>query len=208
MKKLFSIFRYAALDQNGIVVQLLGLYPAVVLATSGKEGLIMGLFITLLLSVSGFLFSLFRHLMTEGVRLCVLALIVGTQCAAISLFMKAYFPTFFSTHQIFFEMLCVTGLVFARGESFTRYHNAVKSFADSFGTGIGYTAILFVLGLLREFLGQGTLFTGSIFQFHFSFFKPLPLLLEPAGGLLVLGALVAIFGKVRRMIQKKEEKTL
>ena len=205
MKNLLNIFRFASLDQNGILIQLLGLYPAVVLCVSGKEGLVMGFFVTLLLLVTCFLFSLIRPLVSENVRLIVLALLVGTQCAALSLFVKAYFPAFFSAHQIFFEMLCVTGLVFARGDTYARFNSPIKSLFDALGTGVGYTAVLILLGLIREFFGAGTLFDGTFLKVSFSLFPPMGVLIQPAGGLILLGFFVALYQAMRRK-QKKEEK--
>ncbi len=206
MKRLFATLRYAALDQNGILVQLLGLFPAVVLSTRGKDGLIMGLFITLVLIFTSFFTSLFRKAFTDGIRLLVIVLISSTVSTVLSLVTKALLPTLFSQMQIFFEMLCVTGIIFARSEIYARFKPAAKSVFDALGTGIGVTAVLFILGLLREFFGAGTLFSGTPLQIKISLLPKMDLFLRPAGGLLMLGVLVAIFRVINEKIKKMPER--
>lgn len=206
MKKFLSLLRYSALDQNALLVQLLGLYPAVVLTTSGKGGFIMGFFVTLVLILTGCFMSLLRPLLSEHTRLCVAMLLIATESTALSLLAQAYFPGLFSKYSVFFEMLCVCSIILARSETFSRHAPLVKSFWDALGTGVGYTAVLFILGLTREFLGAGTLFSSTPFAIQFSFFSPIKVFLHPAGSLLLLGFLTAAFQSIRRKNEAAKEK--
>lgn len=206
MKKLFEIFRYAALDQNGILVQLLGMYPAVVLATSARDGFVMGFFVSLVLFLTSFFLSLLRNHLTEGVRLCIAVLLIATESTVLGLLMQAFFPSLFSRFQIFFEMLCVTGIIFARGEMYARFQTPKKAVADALGTGIGFAAVLVVIGFFRELVGSGTLFSGTPLQITLPFIKPMSFFLHPAGGLILIGFLVAIFHCLRRKNETNPEK--
>lgn len=210
MRKLYEIFRYAALDQNGALSQLLGMFPVIVLATSLKNGLVMGVFITLVLVLTSLTLSLLRNVLTESTRLCVSVLLIATESCALGLLMQGFFPSLFSGMQIFFEFLCVVGIIFARGEMYARFQAPKKALADALGTGAGFSAVLVILGFVRELLGGGTLFAGTPLSVSLPLIKPMAVFLHPAGGLILTGFLAALFHKKRKKmvanIENREEK--
>ena len=72
--------------------------------------------------------------------------------------------------------------------------NAVlPSVLDGLGMGVGFTAALLAMGIIRELLGAGTVFGLPVLS---GFMDPIIIFLLPPGGFFVFGILVAIAGKL------------
>lgn len=59
--------------------------------------------------------------------------------------------------------------------------------------GVGFTAALLAMGIIRELLGAGTVFGIPILS---NFMDPIIIFLLPPGGFFVFGILIAIAGKL------------
>ena len=59
--------------------------------------------------------------------------------------------------------------------------------------GVGFTAALLAMGIIRELLGAGTVFGLPILS---NFMDPIIIFLLPPGGFFVFGILIAIAGKL------------
>ena len=76
-----------------------------------------------------------------------------------------------------------------RSEAFASKNNVLRSFLDALGMGTGFTLALFILGSLREILGKGSILGIKLFGVSF---KPLLVMVLPAGAFLSLGLMVAV----------------
>jgi len=56
--------------------------------------------------------------------------------------------------------------------------------------GLGFTLALTILGVIRELFGAGSVFGKTVM---WGSFEPMSIIVQPAGGFLVLGILLAIF---------------
>ena len=71
----------------------------------------------------------------------------------------------------------------------------LPSILDGLGMGVGFTATLLAMGIIRELLGAGTVFGIPILS---SFMEPIIIFLLPPGGFFVFGMLVALAGKLSK----------
>ena len=106
--------------------------------------------------------------------------------------------------------IVVNCIILGRAESFSYKNGVAASFWDGIFQGFGYTVVLMVMCIIREFLGAGT-FGGGILnggdgiqilpeQF------PIGMLTLPVGGFLVLGCLIALMQwALSRPKKNKEE---
>lgn len=69
----------------------------------------------------------------------------------------------------------------------------LPSIVDGLGMGVGFTAALLAMGIIRELLGAGTVFGLPVLS---GFMDPIIIFLLPPGGFFVFGILVAIAGKL------------
>ncbi len=70
-------------------------------------------------------------------------------------------------------------------------HSVVPCFWDGLGMGLGFLVGLVLAGAFRELLGSGSIFGIAILPF-----KPLLLVVLPAGGFFTIGLIMALFNWV------------
>ena len=90
---------------------------------------------------------------------------------------------------LFIPLIVVNCLILARAESFASKNTPIKSAVDGIGMGLGFTLALTALGIVREILGNVSLFGMSLFGAL--------LFILPPGAFLSLGFLLAGFNKLR-----------
>ena len=65
---------------------------------------------------------------------------------------------------------------------------------DGLGMGVGFTAAMLLMGMIRELLGTGCLFGLSVLS---GFYTPITVFILPAGGFFVFGLLIALAGRLQ-----------
>ncbi|MFZ1575053.1 MAG: electron transport complex subunit E [Chromatiaceae bacterium] len=188
--------------QNQALVALLGLCPMLATTTSATNGLGMGLATTTVLVLSNLVISLIRDLMRAEIRLPVFVLVIASFVTAVELVMQAYFYQLYLMLGIFIPLIVTNCIIVGRAESFASRNPVVPALADGLAMGLGYTLVLTVLGGIREFLAQGTLFYQADILFgegarvlSFSLgegFQGALLAILPPGAFITLGFLIAL----------------
>ena len=72
---------------------------------------------------------------------------------------------------------------------------------DGLGMGIGFTAVLTLMGVIRELLGAGSLFSLSVSA---RFIEPMIFFLLPPGAFFVFGMLIALSNYLVKKMGRKE----
>lgn len=204
---------------NGIFAQnptfrlVLGMCPTLAITTSAFNGLGMGLAATLVLICSNALVSLLRKFIPDKVRIPAYVLIIATLVTLLEMILKKFIPTLYSALGIYLPLIVVNCIILARAEAFASTNKVGDSILDGLGMGLGFTLALTALGLVREFIGNGTFFTGSLGSVEFGVkLGALPdyslkFFVLPAGGFLTLGLAMALVNAVSdyRIKKKKED---
>ncbi|RMG31410.1 MAG: electron transport complex subunit E [Gammaproteobacteria bacterium] len=152
-------------DNNPALVQLLGMCPMLAVTSTAVNGLGLGLATTLTLVLSNGLVSLIRNIVRPEVRIPTFVLIIASVVTVIELLMNAYVHELYTILGIFVPLIVTNCSIIGRAEAFASKHALLPSLVDGLTMGLGFTAVLFTLGMLREFVGQGTVFS----QFHLLF---------------------------------------
>jgi electron transport complex protein RnfE len=118
----------------------------------------------------------------------------------VELVMQAYFYPLFKILGIFIPLIVVNCIILGRAEAFASKNGPVASLADGLGIGLGFTISLFVLGCIRELLGNGTLLDIPIM---WSGFEPFTFMLKPPGAFVALGILLAVMNLISQMQARK-----
>ena len=113
---------------------------------------------------------------------------------------KAFLPAIDKALGIYLPLIVVNCIILARAEMFASKNPPLASVLDGAGMGIGFTAVLTLMGAVRELLGAGSLFS---FPVTSRFISPMIIFLLPPGGFFVFGMLVAASNAIAKRSGKK-----
>ncbi len=161
-KSLLSIFWDSAFTRNSIFVMVLGMCPTLATSTSATNAVGMGAAVTFVLVCSGALVSAMRKMIPDQVRIPCFIVLIASFSSIVQLLLKAYVPSLDAALGIFIPLIVVNCIILERAESFASKNKIIPSMADAFGTGVGFTIALTIIGIIREILGSGSIFDISI----------------------------------------------
>ncbi len=179
---------------------VLGLCPTLAVTTTGINGIGMGLATTFVLVFSNLFVSLLRRLIPPQVRIASFIVIIASFVVIVELVMQAYFYALFKVLGIFIPLIVVNCIILGRAEAFASRNNPILALADGLGIGLGFTISLFVLGLIRELLGSGTILGVPVM---WSGFEPFAFMLKPPGAFVALGCLLAFMNLISHYQARK-----
>ena len=200
MKKLLKQFKTGILENNPVLVQLLGMCPTLATTTSVKNALGMGLAATAVLIFSNLFISLLRKFIPNQVRIAAYIVIISGFVTMIELLMKAYLNSLYQALGIFIPLIVVNCIILARAEAYASKNKPLPSMLDGLSMGLGFTFALFLVSAVRELLGNGSFFGISVGEWY----KPAQLLVMPAGAFLTLGIVIAAVQKIRNTVEEKK----
>ena len=181
---------------NGVVkehptmVLMLGMCPTLAVTTSAVNALSMGVSTMVVLIMSNLVISLVRNIIPDKVRLPAFIVIVASLVTMVELLMEAFVPGLYQALGIYIPLIVVNCIILGRAEAYASKNSPLLSVMDGLGMGLGFTCSLFVIGVLREFLGNGTVF-GLDTTFGGAY-KPMVIFVKAPGAFLILAFLIAI----------------
>jgi electron transport complex protein RnfE len=173
--------------------QVLGLCPALAVTTSAINGIGMGLATTAVLIGSNSVVSLVKNLIPAKVRIPAYIVIIASFVTVVDLVMNAYVHDLHKVLGLFIPLIVVNCVVLGRAESFASKNGLFSSILDAVGTGLGFTLALFVLGAVREVMGNGSVMGFDLFG---AGFKPSIVMILPPGAFIALGFLMMLYNFV------------
>ncbi len=189
--------------ENPVFVQVLGMCPSLAVTNSAVNGLAMGVATFFVLVMSSFLISLLRNYIPKQVRISTYIIIIATFVTVADFTLQALSPEVHRALGAFIALIVVNCLILGRAEAFASRNPVGLSVLDAMGMGGGFALALFMLGSLREILGNGSFFGISLFGPHF---EPWVIMILPPGGFLMLGVLLLVFASVKEARGKLAER--
>ncbi len=186
MAKLKS-FTNGILRENAVLVLMIGLCPLLAVSSSAIDALGMGIAATFVLAFSNLAISLCRSIIPEDIRIPVFIIIIATFVTVTDYVMAAYFPALHKALGVFVPLIVVNCIILGRAEAFAYRNSVMDSFLDGIGMGMGFILVIVIIGIIRETLGNGTIFGSSRFIFH-----PGLIMILPPGGFITIGFLMGI----------------
>ena len=214
MDKSYSDINREGLWSNDVaLVQILGLCPLLAVTATTINGLGLGIATTMTLVLSSLIVSLIRNYVKAEVRIPVFVLIIASVVTAIELSMNAYFHELYKILGIFVPLIVTNCAILGRAEAFASKTTPDKAVLDALMMGIGFAAVLVVLGAMREIIGQGTLLA----QAHLMFgdigkmltitliedYRGFLLAILPPGAFIGLGLLIAVKNVIDERSKRK-----
>ena len=189
--------RDGLLTQNPVLVQLLGMCSTMAITTTLFNGIGMGLCVTIILICSNVVISLLRKVIPSKIRIAAYVVVIAGFVTIVDLLMQAYLPALSESLGIFIPLIVVNCIILGRAEAFASKNSVAASALDGVFQGLGYTIVLVIMCVVREFLGSGT-FGGGILGVDGAGIRILPeqfpamMMILPVGGFLTLGCLIAV----------------
>ena len=203
-------FKEGLITNNPVLVQVLGMCSTMAITTSFFNGLGMGLAVTVILTLSNVIISAIRKIVPDKIRIAMFIVVIAGFVTCVDLLIQAYVPSLASSLGVFIPLIVVNCIILGRAEAFSYKNGIAASFFDGIFQGIGYTLVLLVMCIIREFLGAGTFGAGllgpdakgiQIIPAQF----PAGMLTLPVGGFLVLACLIAAMQWALARPKNKEE---
>lgn len=195
-----SVLTKGIIKENPVLRLVLGTCPTLAVTTAAINGIGMGVAATLVLLGSNIVISLLRNVIPDKVRIPAFITIIAAFVTIIQMLVKAFLPEIDSALGIFLPLIVVNCIILARAEMFASKNPMLPSILDAIGMGIGFTAALTLMGMIRELIGAGTIFGLPVTQ---QFIDPMIVLILPPGGFFVFGILVALSNKLAVAMGKK-----
>ncbi len=192
-KSALQVFLAGIVEENPILVLMIGLCPLLAVSSNANDALGMGAAASFVLVASNLLVSLLRKLIPASVRIPIFIVIIATFVTLIDLLMHAYQPGLYKNLGVFVPLIVVNCIILGRAEGFAYHNGPLHSVLDGLGMGLGFTIAITILGTFREILGNGTitLFNTELVNLG-SGFSPALVFIMPPGGFLAIGFLMAL----------------
>ncbi len=158
MKQCMERLYNGIIKENPTFVLMLGMCPTLAVTTSAINGLGMGLSTMVVLALSNLMISMLRKIIPDKVRIPAYIVIIATFVTLVELLLHAYVQPLHESLGIYISLIVVNCIILGRAESYASKNKPLPSFFDGVGMGLGFTLALTLIGLVREFLGAGTVF--------------------------------------------------
>lgn len=179
-------------NNNPIALQILGICSALAVTSSLQVSMVMCIALTLVTAFSNFFVSLIRHHIPGNIRIIVQMTIIASLVIVVDQILKAVAYDVSKQLSVFVGLIITNCIVMGRAEAFAMKNPPVESFLDGLGNGLGYSAILITLAVIRELFGSGKLFGVEILPLASTggWYVPNGLLLLPPSAFFLIGLII------------------
>ena len=174
-------------NNNPIGLQILGICSALAVTSNLKTALVMSIALTLVTAFSNLFISMIRKQIPSSIRMIVQMVIIASLVIVVDQILKAFAFSLAKQLSVFVGLIITNCIVMGRAEAFAMQNPPLLSFFDGIGNGLGYSAMLIVLGVIRELFGAGKLLGYSVLPTvsEGGWYQPNGLLLPPSAFFLI-----------------------
>ena len=179
-------------NNNPIGLQILGICSALAVTSNLKTALVMSIALTLVTAFSSMFISMIRKQIPSSIRMIVQMVIIASLVIVVDQVLKAYAYSLSKQLSVFVGLIITNCIVMGRAEAFAMANPPVLSFFDGIGNGLGYSAMLIVLGIVRELFGAGKLMGYTILPVvnDGGWYLPNGMLLLPPSAFFLIGLII------------------
>jgi len=186
-------FTKGIVQENPVIVLALGLCPALAVSNSLKNAVGMGSATTFVLLCSNLLISALKGFIPRRIRIPCYIVVIASFVVVVELYLGAYQPALNESLGLFVPLIVVNCIILGRAEAFASRNGVLSSLLDALGMGLGFTLALAAAAIVRETLGNGTLWGETLLPAM----RPALIMVLPPGALLTLGFLMGAFHWIR-----------
>lgn len=194
-------------DNNPVMLQVLGICSALAVTTSLLPALLMCIALTFVAAMSGAAISSIRSVIPNNIRIIVQMTIIASFVIVVDQLLKAYAFETSKQLSVFVGLIITNCIILGRAEAFAMKNGIGMSFLDGLGNGLGYSAVLITVATVRELFGAGTLLGFSILPLSTDggWYEANGLMLLPPSAFFIIGLLIWAVRSLRpRQVEEAE----
>ncbi len=195
------------LNNNPIMLQMLGICSALAVTTSLLPSLLMCLALTSVAAFANAAVSALRHQLPVNIRIIVQMTIIASLVIVVDQVLRAFAYETAKQLSVFVGLIITNCIVLGRAEGFAMHNRPWLSFLDGIGNGLGYSIILIGVAVIRELFGAGTLMGYTILPLasEGGWYVPNGLLLLPPSAFFIIGLGIWALRTYRKAQVEKSE---
>ncbi|MBR3682171.1 MAG: NADH:ubiquinone reductase (Na(+)-transporting) subunit D [Tidjanibacter sp.] len=203
--KTFQSLTNPLAKNNPVLVQILGICSALAVTTQLKPALVMGLSVTAVCAFSNLVLSLLRNGIPDRIRIIVQLVVIAALVTVVNDVLKAYVYDVSKQLSVYVGLIITNCIIMGRVEAFALSNKPLPSLLDGIGNGLGYGAVLVIIGFVRELFGSGTLFGYQIIpeSFYEAGYMNNGLMLFPPSALIIVGIIIWVHRTHNKDLQEK-----
>jgi len=214
-------FTEGLVTNNPVLVQQIGMCATMAITTSLFNGVGMGLSVLIILTCCNVVISAIRKIIPGEIRLAIFVVVIAGFVTIVDLLLQAFIPALSAALGVFIPLIVVNCIIIGRAEAFCQKQPVGPCFFDGIFQGLGYTCVLVLMCVFREFVGSGR-FGGGLIDIANGFRLTIDgtgggiqlfpeefgaaIMNLPFGGFLTLGLLLAAMQYVLKKSAEKKEK--
>ncbi|MDD4640401.1 MAG: NADH:ubiquinone reductase (Na(+)-transporting) subunit D [Bacteroidales bacterium] len=189
---------------NPVVVLMLGICSALAVTAQVKPALVMGISVTVVMAFSNVIISLLRNTIPNRIRIIVQLVVIAALVIIVEQILKAFAYDVWGQLSVFIGLIITNCILMGRLEAFALSNTPFDSFLDGIGNGLGYTAILLIVAILRELLGSGSLMGFAVIpqSFYEGGYMNNGLMILPPMALIVVGCIIWVHRSIDKDLQE------
>lgn len=189
-------------SENPIYRQVLGICSALAVTNLLANTLFMCFGVIFTTALSNLTVSALRNHIPKRIRMIVQVLIIASYVMMVDIIIKALSPDIHRFIGPYVGLIITNCIIMGRAEAFASSNKPFPSFLDGLACGLGYSAVLIVIAMIREPLGFGTLL-GHALPYRDLWWHQWTIMVMPPGAFFMLG-LFTWFARARLVKQKEE----
>ena len=197
-----KILKDGLLVENPIFRQVLGICSALAVTNLVVNTFFMGFGVTVATALTSFTISLLRNYIPVRIRMIVQVIIIAVYVMMIDILIKAVAPDIHRFIGPYVGLIITNCIIMGRAEAFASQNKPAASFVDGLACGLGYTAVLVAIAVVREIMGFGTVL-GFVLPARDLWWHQWTIMVMPPGAFFMLAILTWV---ARAKLVKQEKK--
>lgn len=188
------------LNDNPIMLGVLGICSALAVTSKLETSLVMSLAVIFVLAFSNLAVSIIRNHIPSSIRIIVEMTIIASLVIIADQLIQAFFYDVSKQLSVYVGLIITNCIIMGRAEAYALKNPPGMSFIDGIGNGLGYTFVLVAVGFVRELFGSGKLLGKSILPLTTDggWYMSNGLLLLPASAFFLIGFLIWITRTIKK----------
>lgn len=197
-----KILKDGILSENPIYRQVLGICSALAVTNLLANTLFMCAGVIFAASLTNLTVSLLRNHIPTRIRMIVQVIVIASYVMIIDIVIKAVAPDIHRFIGPYVGLIITNCIIMGRAEAFASQNPPLRSLMDGLACGLGYSAVLVAIAILRETLGFGTLL-GHALPARAIWWHQWTIMVMPPGAFFML-ALITWFARARLVKEEKK----